>query len=250
MGLRYSESLKLSFDFCDVKADVKLPLLLAHCLTVSARQSAKIGRGNEVLLQQYGLIWVVTDYDVTIDRMPRFGETVTIETQAISYNKLFCYRQFHIYDQAGQLIITVLSHFALLNPQTRKVAAIPDDLVAPYQADFVKKIKRPIKIDELQDPMVQAYQVRYFDIDMNGHANNSKYLDWMYDVLGHEFLLHHRPCHLTLTYIKEVKPSTQITSGYHLEHLTSYHEIRSLGQLNAQAVIKWQPMTTKESETN
>ncbi|HEK9643981.1 TPA: acyl-[acyl-carrier-protein] thioesterase, partial [Streptococcus equi subsp. equi] len=30
MGLRYSESLKLSFDFCDVKADVKLPLLLAH----------------------------------------------------------------------------------------------------------------------------------------------------------------------------------------------------------------------------
>lgn len=74
MGLRYSESLKLSFDFCDVKADVKLPLLLAHCLMVSARQSAEIGRGNEVLLQQYGLIWVVTDYDVTIDRMPRFGE--------------------------------------------------------------------------------------------------------------------------------------------------------------------------------
>nr|WP_231196886.1 acyl-ACP thioesterase domain-containing protein [Streptococcus equi] len=40
----------------------------------------------------YSAIWLdlgVTDYDVTIDRMPRFGETVTIETQAISYKNYF-----------------------------------------------------------------------------------------------------------------------------------------------------------------
>lgn len=39
----------------------------------------------------------------------------------------------------------------------------------------------------LEQSIDRDYYVRYFDIDMNGHVNNSKYLDWIYDVLGCAF---------------------------------------------------------------
>lgn len=250
MGLSYREDIKLPFDLCDVKSDIKFPLLLDYCLTVSGRQSAQLGRSNDYLLEQYGLIWIVTDYEATIHRLPRFKETITIETQAMSYNKFFCYRQFYIYDQEGQLLVDILAYFALLNPETRKVASIPEDLVAPFETDFVKKLRRAPKMHLLEKPIDQDYRVRYFDIDMNGHVNNSKYLDWMYDVLGYEFLKAHEPLRMTLKYVKEVSPGGQITSSYQLDQLTSYHQITTAGQLNAQAMIEWRAIKQTESETD
>ena len=44
------------------------------------------------VFDKYGLVWIVTDYAIEIDRLPRYNEKVTITTEAISYNKIFCYR--------------------------------------------------------------------------------------------------------------------------------------------------------------
>ncbi|MGT2887199.1 thioesterase [Streptococcus didelphis] len=240
MGLKHRESLKIPFDLCDVKLDVKLPLLLAYCLSVSMRQSLKVDRGDDYLLKNYQLVWIITDYEASIHRLPVFNELITVETQAISYNKFFCYRTFHIYDEKGQLLADILTYFALMNPETRKVSPIPKEVVQPYQAEFVKTMRRAPKMQSLTDAQEKKYHVRYFDIDMNGHVNNSKYLDWMYDVLGYEFLKTHRPIRLQLKYIKEVAPGGQISSNYTLENLISYHEIKSDGHINAQALIEWQ----------
>ena len=250
MGLSYQEELTLPFELCDVKSDIKLPLLLDYCLMVSGRQSAQLRRSNNNLLVDYKLVWIVTDYEITIHRLPHFQETITIETKALSYNKFFCYRQFYIYDQEGGLLVDILAYFALLNPDTRKVATIPEDLVAPFETDFVKKLHRVPKMPLLEQSIDRDYYVRYFDIDMNGHVNNSKYLDWMYDVLGCEFLKTHQPLKMTLKYVKEVSPGGQITSSYHLDQLTSYHQITSDGQLNAQAMIEWRAIKQTESETD
>lgn len=119
MGLSYREDIKLPFELCDVKSDIKFPLLLDYCLTVSGRQSAQLGRSNDYLLEQYGLIWIATDYEATIHRLPYFQETITIETKALSYNKFFCYRQFYIYDQEGAFS-GYLSLFCFVKPRYAK----------------------------------------------------------------------------------------------------------------------------------
>lgn len=250
MGLVYYQTVELTFDSCDRASHVKLPALLADCLMVSTKQSEQLGRGNDYLIERYGLVWVITDYEMTIHRLPVFGETIKIETEALSYNKLFCYRRFHIYDQTGALLLDILAYFALLDPKSRKAAVIPDDLVAPYRCPFVKKIQRSSKLKPLETPIQQTYPVRYFDIDMNGHVNNSKYLEWMYDALGDAFLGKYRPTQLTLTYKKEVPPGGSITSCHLLDGETSYHEIMSNGQLSAQAKIEWQPISIESEKTS
>lgn len=226
----------------DVNNHVKLPKLLSYCLFVSGKQSYELGQSDDFVLEEFGLVWIITDYEVTINRLPKFTETITIETEAVSYNKFFCYRTFKIYDEAGQLLIEVLTYFALMDHQTRKVSPILDDIVAVYDAEFVKKIQRAPKMTVLENPISIDYRVRYFDIDMNGHVNNSIYLDWMYDALGYDFLSTHRPSRLQLKYSREVSAGGIVSSNYQMDGLTSYHDITSDGQLNAQAVITWEPL--------
>ena len=46
-----------------------------------------------------------------------------IETEALSYNRLFCYRRFTIYDEAGQELIHMMATFVLMDRDSRKVHA-------------------------------------------------------------------------------------------------------------------------------
>lgn len=239
MGLRYQETLTLPFDMVDVKQELKIPGFLAYCLALSGRQSDLLGRGDKEIFEQYGLVWVVTDYEVDITRLPRYQETITIETEAISYNKFFCYRTFHIYDEAGDLLIKILAYFVLIDFEIRKVSPVPEELIAPYQSERVKKVARAPKYDTLEEALEQEREVRYFDIDLNGHVNNSKYLEWMYESLEYEFLITHRPTYFQLKYIKEVAPEALVTTKVVVENGVSQHEIWSNGQLNAQGMIKW-----------
>ncbi|WP_238138967.1 acyl-ACP thioesterase domain-containing protein, partial [Streptococcus suis] len=135
-----------------------------------------------------------------------------------------CHRMFYIYDEAGNLLLDILCYFVLIDFETRKVAPVPDDLIAPYQSEQVKKLPRAPKYQLLENPSVQEFPVRYFDLDMNGHVNNGKYLEWMYEALGYDFLLCHVPKKIQLKYLKEVEATSLVSSRMVAEAGVSQHE--------------------------
>ena len=243
MGLTYQMKMKIPFDMSDMNGHIKLPSLILLSLQVSGSQSAQLGVSDKEILEKYNLVWIITEYDIDVIRLPRFAEDITIETEALSYNRLFCYRRFTIYDESGQAIIQMLASFALMDRDSRKVHSVNPEMVAPYQSEFSKKIIRGPKYTDLDNPTSKDYHVRFYDLDMNGHVNNSKYLDWIFEVMGADFLMDHIPQKINLKYVKEVRPGGMITSSYELNGLQSCHQVTSQGVVNAQALIQW---TTKE----
>ena len=243
MGLTYQMKMKIPFDMSDMNGHIKLPSLILLSLQVSGSQSAQLGVSDKEILEKYNLVWIITEYDIDVIRLPRFAEEMTIETEALSYNRLFCYRRFTIYDESGQAIIQMLASFALMDRDSRKVHSVDPEMVAPYQSEFSKKIIRGPKYTDLDNPTSKDYHVRFYDLDMNGHVNNSKYLDWIFEVMGADFLMNHIPQKINLKYVKEVRPGGMITSSYELNGLQSCHQVTSQGVVNAQALIQW---TTKE----
>ena len=243
MGLTYQMKMKIPFDMSDINGHIKLPSLILLSLQVSGSQSAQLGVSDKEILEKYNLVWIITEYDIDVIRLPRFAEEITIETEALSYNRLFCYRRFTIYDESGQAIIQMLATFALMDRDSRKVHSVDPEMVAPYQSEFSKKIIRGPKYTDLDSPTSKDYHVRFYDLDMNGHVNNSKYLDWIFEVMGADFLMDHIPQKINLKYVKEVRPGGMISSSYELNGLQSCHQVTSQGVVNAQALIKW---TTKE----
>ena len=240
MGLTYQMQMKIPFDMADINGHIKLPDLILLSLQVSGMQSIELGVSDKTVLDQYNLVWIITDYEIDVVRLPRFAEEITIETEAMSYNRLFCYRRFTIYDDGGQELIHMMVTFVLMNRDSRKVHSVEPEIVAPYQSEFSKKLIRGPKYDSLENPSSKDYRVRFYDLDMNGHVNNSKYLDWIFEVMGADFLTKHIPRKINLRYVKEVKPGGMITSAVELNEYESKHEIISDGATNAQAIITWQ----------
>ena len=240
MGLTYQMKMKIPFDMADMNGHIKLPDVILLSLQVSGMQSIELGVSDKDMLEQYNLVWIITDYDIDVTRLPRFAEEITIETESLTYNRLFCYRRFTIFDEAGEAIIQMMATFVLMDRDSRKVHAVEPEIVAPYQSEFSKKLLRGPKYPNLEGPVSKDYHVRFYDLDMNGHVNNSKYLDWIFEVMGADFLTQHIPQKINLKYVKEVRPGGMIASSYDLEGLQSTHQISSDGEVNAQAIITWQ----------
>ena len=242
MGLTYQMKMKIPFDMADMNGHIKLPDVILLSLQVSGMQSIELGVSDKTILEDYNLVWIITEYDIEVVRLPRFAEEITIETEALSYNRLFCYRRFTIYDETGQELIHMLATFVLMDRDSRKVHAVEPEIVAPYQSDFDKKLIRGPKYANLEEPVSKDYHVRFYDLDMNGHVNNSKYLDWIFEVMGADFLTQYIPKKINLKYVKEVRPGGVITSAVERTGLETKHEITSDGATNAQAIITWQEM--------
>ena len=134
----------------------------------------------------------------------------------------------------------MMATFVLMDRDSRRVHVVEPEIVAPYQSDFDKKLIRGPKYESLNESISKDYHVRFYDLDMNGHVNNSKYLDWVFEVMGADFLTNHIPKKINLKYVKEVRPGGMITSSYELNGLESNHQVTSDGDINAQAKITWQ----------
>ncbi|HEW3576156.1 TPA: acyl-ACP thioesterase domain-containing protein [Streptococcus pneumoniae] len=240
MGLTYQMKMKIPFDMADMNGHIKLPDVILLSLQVSGMQSIELGVSDKAILEEYNLVWIIVEYDIEVVRLPRFAEEITIETEALSYNRLFCYRRFTIYNEAEQELIHMMATFVLMDRDSRKVHVVEPEIVAPYQSDFDKKLIRGPKYESLEEPISKDYHVRFYDLDMNGHVNNSKYLDWIFEVMGADFLTHYIPKKINLKYVKEVRPGGVITSAVERTGLESKHEITSDGVISAQAIITWQ----------
>ena len=244
-GKIYEKEHQIKYYECDTTQKMTLSMLLNIMLHVSGEQSYILGVGDEVLAEK-GLAWITLQYEVKVERMPAFYESIKITTQATSYSKLFCYRTFKVYDTQGNLCVTVNSTFALMNVEERKMARVPDEIVAPYESEFSKKLIRtpkPVKVDE-ENMISKDYHVRYLDIDSNRHVNNSKYIEWAIDTLDLEFLTTHEIETMTIKFEKEVHYGQLIRSEISLtktqdNEVITAHRIGTEDITNCEASIVW-----------
>lgn len=245
MAKTFEYSMKIPFDMSDVNGFIKIPQLILLSLQVSGMQSIELGMSDMYILENYNLVWIITDYNMKIDRLPVFDEKITIETYAMSHNRLFCYRAFNIKDEAGNTIIEMMATFVLMDRDTRKVHPVMSEITDTFDSEFSKTMLRGPRFKELEGGVEQEYRVRFYDLDMNGHVNNSKYLDWVFEVMGADFLTQHVPKKVHLKYVKEVLAGGIITSQYEQEGLKTQHQISSDGHINAQAEIEWEEVEEK-----
>ena len=245
MAKTFEYSMKIPFDMSDVNGFIKIPQLILLSLQVSGMQSIELGMSDMYILENYNLVWIITDYNMKIDRLPVFDEKITIETYAMSHNRLFCYRAFNIKDEAGNTIIEMVATFVLMDRDTRKVHPVMSEITDAFDSEFSKTMLRGPRFKELEGGVEQEYRVRFYDLDMNGHVNNSKYLDWVFEVMGADFLTQHVPKKVHLKYVKEVLAGGVIASQYEQEGLKTQHQISSDGHINAQAEIEWEEVEEK-----
>ena len=76
MGKKFKTRYQIPFYESDVNHNVKLPHILSVALQIASDQSVSLGLGDERFFKDYNLVWVVSEHEVMIDRLPRFNEIV------------------------------------------------------------------------------------------------------------------------------------------------------------------------------
>lgn len=239
MAKKYSEIHQIPYYECDTMCYLKIPTMIKMLIKISEDQSESLGVSDEFVLS-LGLGWIILQHDISITRLPKAGETVKLTTEAESYNKYFCYRNFWIHDEAGNECIKMATTFALMDLEERKMGSVPEEVIAPFESEKIKRIKRGEKIQPLESVDGQKnFAVRFYDIDGNKHVNNSVYLDWMIDVLDYEFLTAYVPTSISIKFNKEIRYGESAESVYQKENDTTKHRVQSGNDISAEANITW-----------
>lgn len=214
---------------CDFNGTWRMSDILLTMQEVSGMHSELLGVGRSTLIQK-NLVWVLSRNEVKMERYPKIGETVTIETFPMANRRWFFPRYFVMYDEQGSVIGCASSLWVLMDFKERKMAA-PDAALPflPDNSDLTAPLGFPGNIQDVESDARCAKRTPvYTDLDVNGHVNNTKYADWLCDLIGIEKMKGREMAHLLIHYSHEVLPGNEMELALYQDgkafRMTGEHE--------------------------
>ena len=207
----YREDTRILTRDCDLTGQWKPSAILETMQEMAGIHGTLIGVGRNALLQK-GVVWVLTRVEVVMDRYPRIGEVVSIETFPMPVRRWFFPRYFIFRDEQGQEIGRAGSLWVLLDVNTRKMAK-PDicSALMPDNSDLLAPLGLPATVAEVSGTLETCTHTPvYADLDVNGHVNNTKYMDWCCNALGIETMTAYCLSRFDVNYNLEILPGQEI----------------------------------------
>ena len=207
----YEKSMSLRVSECGFNGLWRPGALLTEMQEAAGEHCTAMKCGRETLIGQ-GLVWVVARIGLQVIRYPSFGETLRIRTFHRPVRHRFFPRFFTVHDAQDRLICQASSLWLLMDLETRQSVnanRLPNTM--PDNSGLPEPMPMPGAILQPDAPeTVIPYQPVYTDLDVNGHVNNTKYIDWLCNALGPEIMAEHPPETLTIHYDSEIRPEQQI----------------------------------------
>lgn len=196
---------------CDLTGQWR-PGAILEIMQEAAGQHAEIlGVGRNLLIQK-GIVWVLSRLEVEMDRYPMAEERIFVETFPMPVRRWFFPRYFIFRDEKGDIIGRAGSLWVLFDIQARKMAA-PDAVLhlMPDNSDLLAPLGLPATVREVSGTLETSQVLpHYTDIDVNGHVNNTKYIDWCCNALGIDVMKEYTLQRFAINYDSEVRPGQEV----------------------------------------
>ncbi len=143
-------------------------------------------------LAELGLSWVLHRMKIKVIRWPKIAENITIETNPSGLERVFVFRDFRVYDHAGNLLITASSTWLVFDTNKRSLSTPANHFQAifePYRnLTFLPRATQKFEFVRSETFVKKLVTARQNEIDTNAHVNNSVYFQWLLEPLSAEFL--------------------------------------------------------------
>ncbi|MBR2570963.1 MAG: hypothetical protein IKE30_02380 [Clostridia bacterium] len=147
--------------------------------------ASRLGFGFSDLRAQ-NLCWVLSRASLEMARYPELGEEIQIVTWPEKARHTVFPRMYMFFDANGNLYGRAASLWVLMDIETRQmVHPAARGLSMPEVAGLEGALPIPgglCKMDGAEETRITRYPV-YTDLDVNGHVNNAKYIDWLSNAL-------------------------------------------------------------------
>ena len=152
---------------------------------IAGLHAKKLNIGYHDLLNK-NLIWVVlyTRVDV-VGKLPKYSDIVSVETWPKKPLPLEHEREYRMLDSNGNTILTALSKWVILDSNTHRLRkACEVSIEGNFYTNTIYNEKLPRRLNNSRDLYEKEidYKVRLSDLDHNGHMNNARYFDMIYEL--------------------------------------------------------------------
>ncbi len=202
----------LEFDDVDFMKKLKLSTLFLFFQETANLHSEELGVGLDTLDKEYNVAWVLIRLRADIIRYPQWNDEIIMETWHQEPKKYEFERDFIVRDIHGNIIIRSISTWVIIDKTTRE---LKKSSLIPYKpSSIIERRAIECKLGRLkavkEREVIYKRIVGYSDIDVNGHLNNSKYIDFIMDCFSFEDHKRYRVKSIQINYMNEALPDDAI----------------------------------------
>ena len=175
--MRYSFDGRIRFSETGEDGELKITSLVNYFQDCSNFHSNSLNMGAEVLRQK-GRVWLLSSWQIEVERFPKEGEEVKISTWAYDFKGFYGYRNYVMETDQGERLAYANSIWVYLNADNGTPRKVDEEEVNGYgmeerlEMEYApRKVAIPTK-SVAKEPFV----VLPCDLDLNHHVNNGRYI--------------------------------------------------------------------------
>ena len=168
-----------------------LPGVLNYFQDCSTFQSEDIGYGVD-RFQTEGKAWILSYWQVVVERYPKIGERVKVSTWATSFKGILAERNFQMVDESGEKVAYANSVWTFMDMQKGRPVKPGQDEIYAYGMEAPLEMNyepRKIRLPEVMTDG-EVFKVRKYHIDTNEHVNNCQYVQMALEAVEKELNVH------------------------------------------------------------
>ena len=133
-------------------------------------------------LHEMECAWVLSRLAIEMVRYPDQYETIHVETWVEEVGRANTTRNFCIRDEKNDIIGNACSVWVMFDMKTRRAKDLQTlDGIHDFATNEAGLIDKPIRLGLVEGEDYDGFKVKYSDIDINGHVNSIRYIQWISD---------------------------------------------------------------------
>ena len=200
----YTQNFEITDHYVDCFGRMTPASILLMIQEVAGKHCTALSVDYDTLAKRR-MFWAVTRHRVQVSRMPRLGETIRVETWPMPTTRVAYPRSVVAYDAAGNECFRAISLWVLMNLDTRSMILPGKSGISVVGSLRGLELPSPGSLALMDHTQTRQRQVCFTDLDRNGHMNNTRYLDWVSDLLPSAFHQGHEVKEFTICYHAEAR---------------------------------------------
>ena len=181
---KFRREQEVHFYDCDPQSRMKISAVNRLLADMADAHYAARGMDHK-WLWEHGFVFLVSKVSIQFSRLPHPREILSAETWERQIKGASFLRDFEIFDEAGKRVLTACSAWMLVNPESWQVLR-PSEFPNAQPTGIAAECPDCRKLKLTDGILVGERQIRYSDLDANGHVYNAVYGDIATDVLPEE----------------------------------------------------------------
>jgi len=166
---------------------LKISALMKRQQEIGELHLIEFGTSSDKMRDEQGFAFIFTKMNIKVTRLPKSKENVTLTTWCSGLKGVRFTRNYVLRDEFGLVLTEAKAEVTAIDLNTRKIVrpreinGFQDFL---YNEDLENTCPYPEKLTFFSEvDKTYSRDVRFSDIDFNGHVNNTVYADISFDAL-------------------------------------------------------------------